>query len=248
MEERRPDTNTEIRDVLAGCVLKKELTYDPRLRSGGLGAAFRQGLFDSPEAAFRNKVSVFIKVCLGVPVQNEGTLVDIEGYADMDGGWSESGHSQRDEKQYQRGRQSNDNNLVEPTLPLKPPPPFLQPRHTPSLVENLDRLVCQSPHVMTQTSLRMFRRLNRLDPKLLMTRPTYDRFENFNSLLIRKRHGERQRFAWSHGEIAGESPAGAGEVPDRAMALEWPVVIGDSALHGEAAEGTKYEGHESLSG
>src|SRR6185295_13206920 len=82
MEERRPDAQAQIRDVLARHVLKKKLTQYPRLRSGGLGAASRHGLFDSAKTTFSNQVPLFIKVCLGVPLQLKGTFIDIEGYAD----------------------------------------------------------------------------------------------------------------------------------------------------------------------
>jgi hypothetical protein len=67
-------------------------------------------------------------------------------------------------------------------------------------------------------------------------------------LLIRERDREREGFPRSHGQIAGESPAGTGEVPDRALALEWPSVVADSAVHGEATVGPNREGHGGLAG
>ena len=58
-------------------------------------------------------------------------------------------------------------NFVEPALPSEPPPPFLEKHHARSLMETLDRVVHQSPHIMNQAIRSMFRSLDCLDPKLL---------------------------------------------------------------------------------
>ncbi len=84
-------------------IFKEKLDQDPGLRIRRLGAAFRYGLFDSPETAIGHQVPIFIKIGLGVPLQDEGTLVRVEGYAYMDRGWLEPGHNHRDEKEHQRG-------------------------------------------------------------------------------------------------------------------------------------------------
>jgi hypothetical protein len=51
----------------------------------------------------------------------------------MDGSGLEPGHNQWNKEQYQRGRKTNDNKFIEPALPPKPPPPFLQKHHGCSL-------------------------------------------------------------------------------------------------------------------
>jgi hypothetical protein len=98
---------------------------------------------------------------------------------------------------------------------------------------------------MLQPSVRV--RLNRdiLHRKLLSPRPPHHRFRHFDTLFIRERDREREDFPWSHGQVTGKSPAGRGEIPDRALTLEWSSVVRDSALHGEATVGTKRKGHES---
>jgi hypothetical protein len=92
----------------------------------------------------------------------------------------------------------------------------------------------------------MFRSLNRLDPKFLLSRPPDDCFRHFYPLLIRECDNEREGFPRLHGQITGETPAGTGEVPDCAVAMEWASVLRDGAWHREAAVGTKGEGHGGL--
>jgi hypothetical protein len=73
-------------------------------------------------------------------------------------------------------------------------------------------------------------------------------FGDFYALFIRQRDGQRECFPWSHGQITGETPAGTRKVPYSAVALEWPQLVGDSALHREAKEGTNCNGHRGLAG
>jgi hypothetical protein len=58
--------------------------------------------------------------------------------------------------------------------------------------------------------------------------------------------GQRTRLPNLQGNFAGEIPPVQRKVPDRALALEWTCVVGDGAVHGEAAEGANQEGHERL--
>jgi hypothetical protein len=67
-------------------------------------------------------------------------------------------------------------------------------------------------------------------------------------LLIRERDREREGFPWSHGQIAGESPAGTGEIPDRALTLEQASVVRDGTLRGEVTVRTNCEGRRGLAG
>ena len=57
-------------------------------------------------------------------------------------------------------------------------------------------------------------------------------------LLIRQGDGQREGFPWTHGQITRESSPGTGEIPDRALALEWPSVVRHRELYGEATVGT----------
>jgi len=82
---------------------------------------------------------------------------------------------------------------------------------------------------------------NILHGELLSPRPPHDGFRYFYSLFIGQRDGQRECFPWSHGQITGEAPPGKGEIPHGAVALEWPCVVRDSALHGEATVRTKRE-------
>ena len=85
----------------------------------------------------------------------------------MNRGRLDPGHNQWNEKQHQRGGKTNDDKFIEPALPPKPPPPFLEEHHARLLTEILGRVVHQSPHIMNQPIRRMFRSLDPLDPKLL---------------------------------------------------------------------------------
>ena len=87
-----------------------------------------------------------------------------------------------------------------------------------------------------------------LHGELLSPRPPHDGFRYDDPLLIRERDSQREGFPWSHRQITGESPAGTGEIPDRALALEWTRVVCGGAVHGEAAEGTDRERHRGLAG
>ena len=50
----------------------------------------------------------------------------------------------------------------------------------------------------------------------------------------------------AHRQITCESPAGIGEIPNRALALKRSSVICDGALQAEASVATKCEGHGNL--
>jgi hypothetical protein len=82
--------------------------------------------------------------------------------------------------------------------------------------------------------------------ELLPSRPPHDRFGDLDTLLIRQRNGQRQRFPWSHRQIPGKSPAGTGKIPHGALPLEWPGIVGDGALNRESTVGTNGEGHRGL--
>ncbi len=62
-------------------------------------------------------------------------------------------------------------------------------------------------------------------------------------LVIRERNSQRKGFPWSHGQIAGERPAGTGAIPHSVLALEWAIVACDGAVYGEAMEGANREVH-----
>jgi len=68
-------------------------------------------------------------------------------------------------------------------------------------------------------------------------------FMYLDALLIRGRDYQRKGFPWSYGQVTGETPAGTGDIPDRALWLEWTSVVRDVALYGEATGGTNREGH-----
>lgn len=87
-----------------------------------------------------------------------------------------------------------------------------------------------------------------LHRKLLPSRPPHNCLRYFYVQFIRKRDGQREGFAWSHGQITGESPTGAREIPHGALALKWPSVIRNGALHREATVGANREGHGHLAG
>lgn len=74
-------------------------------------------------------------------------------------------------------------------------------------------------------------------------RPPHDVLWYFYRLFIQECDRERQGFPWTHGQIIRESPAGPGEIPDRALALERASVVGGGALNRNATVGANGEGH-----
>ena len=74
-----------------------------------------------------------------------------------------------------------------------------------------------------------------LHRKLLPPRPPDHGFRDLDALLIQKRDGQQDGISWSHEQIARETPAGTGEIPDRALSLTWPRVVRDGALHSKAS-------------
>jgi hypothetical protein len=85
-------------------------------------------------------------------------------------------------------------------------------------------------------SVRLYQHI--LRGKLLPPRPPNNRLGDQNVLFGGERGRERMGFPWAHGQITRESPAGTGEIPECALALEWSRVVCDEALDGEATEGT----------
>jgi hypothetical protein len=84
--------------------------------------------------------------------------------------------------------------------------------------------------------------------KFLPSRPPDHGFRDLDPLLIRECDGEREGFPWSHRQIPRETPPRTGQIPHSAVALKWPSVIRDGALHAEATVGTNGEGHGGLAG
>src|SRR5437879_2592 len=82
--------------------------------------------------------------------------------------------------------------------------------------------------------------------KFLSPRPAHHRVRHFDALLVRQRDIQREGFPWTHGQINREASTGTGEIPDRALALEWPSVVDDRTLHRESTVGTNREGHGTL--
>ncbi len=74
-------------------------------------------------------------------------------------------------------------------------------------------------------------------------RPPDHEFWNYDPLLIREREGQRERFIWWQGPIVGESPPSTGEIPHRALFLEWSCVVRDGALPREATVGMNRKRH-----
>lgn len=59
-----------------------------------------------------------------------------------------------------------------------------------------------------------------LNRKLLTPQPSHDGLRYFYPLLIGQCDGHRERFPWSHGQIAGETSGGTQEIQDCALALK----------------------------
>ena len=110
------------------------------------------------------------------------------------------------------------------------------------------RFLHQPLNVMLKSGLGVSLNCNILNSELLSSRPPHHGFMDLDALFIRKCDGQREGFSWPHGQITRESPAGTRQVPHGPLAVKWPRVVRDSALHGEAAEGSNREGHRDLAG
>jgi hypothetical protein len=84
--------------------------------------------------------------------------------------------------------------------------------------------------------------------KFMSPRPAHYRFRHVDALFVREGDNQREGFSWSYGQISSELPSDAGEIPDRALSLEWPSVLGDRTLHREATVERNREGHGTLAG
>jgi hypothetical protein len=71
-------------------------------------------------------------------------------------------------------------------------------------------------------------------------------FGHFDALFVRQRDGQRECITRTYGQITRESPAGTRNIPHAALVLEWPWVVRDGALHGEAMVGMDRERQECL--
>ena len=109
-------------------------------------------------------------------------------------------------------------------------------------LKDMGRLLHLLFHVMLKPCMRVsFHHI--LYRKFLPPRPADDRLRHLDALLIRERDGQRKRFIWSQGPIVGESPPSRGEIPHRALSLEWSCVVRDGALRRDAAVGMNQENH-----
>ena len=80
----------------------------------------------------------------------------------------------------------------------------------------------------------------------LPSRLPHHHFRHVDPLRIRQRDSQRERFPWSHRQIAREAPTCTREIPHSALSLVQASVVRDRAVYGEVLVETKRKGHRRL--